>query len=293
MLTILFQLFHSEHLVEELIKNIPSEIPTIFIESSKNFKLKHDIESKYKNIRVIIPDTNEGFSAGMNLGIKNSNTNFVFLNPPDEIITKECINKLLDCIKKFKDFALLAPTYEDESIYQNYRIFSKKNNVEDETLKKYGGKEVDFVDGTFIINKSKLEKIGYFDENFFLYFEVLDLSRRITQAGEKMFVCDKIKFVHLGGKSHNPKYNLHAKLNRNWHYNWSKFYFYKKHHGYFYGLRKTLKTFIKSFFKMLFCILKNDKKEFELYKAEFTGLTNAYLLKKSSFRPYEIKSFKF
>ena len=123
MLTILFQLFHSEHLVERLIKNIPPEIPTIFIESSKNFKLKHDIESKHKNIKVIIPDTNEGFSAGMNLGIKNSNTNFVFLNPPDEIITEECINKLLDCIKNFKDFALLAPTYEDESIYQNYLIF--------------------------------------------------------------------------------------------------------------------------------------------------------------------------
>ena len=52
MLTILFQLFHSEHLVERLIKNIPPEIPTIFIESSKKSFLNAILDKISKVSRV-------------------------------------------------------------------------------------------------------------------------------------------------------------------------------------------------------------------------------------------------
>ena len=43
-----------------------------------------------------------------------------------------------------------------------------------------------------------------------------------------MYVCEKIKFEHLGGQSQEPRFNFEATLSRNWHYCWSKFYYYKK-----------------------------------------------------------------
>ena len=36
------------------------------------------------------------------------------------------------------------------------------------------------------------------------------------------------------------KYSLISKLTRAWHYNWSKFYYYKKNYNYFFALKKII-----------------------------------------------------
>ena len=106
-------------------------------------------------------------------------------------------------------------------------------------------------------------------------------------AGKKIYVCDKIKFEHLGGQSHEPKYNFEATLSRNWHYCWSKFYYLRKYTNYLYALKKTLPTLIKALFKCSkFKFIKN-KKLYQFHKAEIKGLIAAYFLRKSTYRPYE------
>ena len=56
----------------------------------------------------------------------------------------------------------------------------------------------------------------------------MDFCKKVRLDNKKIYVCDKIKFTHFGGQSHDPKFSLQAILNRNWHYNWSKFYYFKK-----------------------------------------------------------------
>ena len=66
------------------------------------------------------------------------------------------------------------------------------------------------------------------DENFFLYFETMDMCRKFKKENKKMFIIENIKFDHFGGASHEKKYDFQASLSRNWHYNWSKFYYFSK-----------------------------------------------------------------
>ncbi|HXB62009.1 MAG TPA: glycosyltransferase family 2 protein [Acidobacteriaceae bacterium] len=61
---------------------------------------------------------------------------------------------------------------------------------------------VDWVPGAFmIIRKTVLDQVGLFDENFFLYYEEVDLCRRIRAAGHQIWYWPDIVVVHIGGES--------------------------------------------------------------------------------------------
>lgn len=287
MFTLLIMSFHSEHLVTKLVDSVDKDIPILIVENSQNYELKKKLEEKYQNVKVIVPEKNLGFAKGANLGINESKTEYVFLNPADVFLPKKCITELLDCMKEFNDFAMLAPTYKDEKVYKNYELYSHKSSVNHSLAKKYGIKEVDIIDGTFVIKKSAFKNVGFFDENIFIYFEPWDLSKRVILDGKKIYVCDNIKFEHLGGQSHNPIFNFEATLSRNWHYCWSKFYYLRKYKNYFYALRKTSPIFLRALIKCIKFKVTNNKVSYQIHMAEIKGLVSAYFLKKSSYRPYE------
>jgi GT2 family glycosyltransferase len=61
---------------------------------------------------------------------------------------------------------------------------------------------VDWVPGAFtIIRRELLEQLGYLDERFFLYFEEVDLCRRLKVAGHQVWYWPDIVVTHIGGES--------------------------------------------------------------------------------------------
>jgi hypothetical protein len=62
--------------------------------------------------------------------------------------------------------------------------------------------EVDWVPGAFsIVRRDLLERIGYFDPCFFLYYEEVDLCRRIKNAGAEVWYWPDVVVTHIGGES--------------------------------------------------------------------------------------------
>ncbi len=55
--------------------------------------------------------------------------------------------------------------------------------------------------GAALYRKSILDEIGVFDENFFAYFEDVDLSWRANNAGYKNVLCPTAKCYHICGAS--------------------------------------------------------------------------------------------
>ena len=294
MLTLAFLSHHSNHLISKNIEKIVNyglNISFLVIENSLDHKLKIELEKKYKNIvKVHIPDENLGFAKGMNKAIELSSDNFVFLSPPDVDLSYDCISDLLKCLNNFKDFTLLAPTYHDESSFKNYdeSLFSKDFNQKNsfKIMNRYILREVDWIDSSVIVNKSKIDNLKIMDENFFLYFETMDMCLNFKKNRKKMYIIDNIKFEHLGGVSHEKKFNYEAALSRNWHYNWSKFYYFKKNYSYLYAFKKSLPILFKLSIKYISSLLKSKKEKKHLIKAEINGIATSMLLRKSSYRPF-------
>jgi len=282
--TVVIVSFKSFHLVEKHIKNIDKKYKIIIIENSLDKDLKTRIEKNYSNVTVILPQKNLGYGSALNLGIEKSLTKFVFCMVADVEIKKDCFLSVASILEKFDDFSLMTPTYFDETIYKNYT--SKKYNPKITEISNFLIKEVDEIDGAImIINKDKFFSKNIMDEKIFLYFENTDLCLRLRRNNQKIFIIENLKFEHLGRQSSHPKFHKEILISRNWHYCWSKFYFYKKHYNYFYAFIKTFPNLIRALKYYIYFKFKKDNYNILLHKAELSGLFNAYMLKKSNYRP--------
>ena len=283
-LTLVFSSYQSQLLLKKILEKFHKKYKVIIIENSLDQNIKETLEKKFKNVEVIIPNENLGLAKSYNLGIKKSKTKFVFLNNPDMSITNQSIVDLLFCAKKIKNFGAISPVFQDERRYKNYEIFKRKKTTRLKLFKKFKIIEVDLLDNNFLINKKNIKK-KLFDEKFFLFFETLDFTKCLQNSGKKLYAVKKIKFNHFGASSLPKKYTNLVQKTRAFHYNWSKFYYLRKHYSYFYAFRKVVPSIIRALKKMLINIFKFDLRGVQMNCLELFGIFTAIFLGKSFFRP--------
>jgi len=135
------------------------------------------------------------------------------------------------------------------------------------------------------INKECFNKIGRFDENYFLYFEETDYCYRGKKLSYKSYQINKSKVrsqgrsVELGTDSEKITNIL------NWHFIWSKFYFNKKKYGKLISLLFFLPIIIRIIFKIFLNKIIKNEKQLKKYKIRYDGLINSIKGNKSSLRP--------
>ena len=95
--------------------------------------------------------------------------------------------------------------------------------------------QVDWVPGAFcIIRASALAQSGPFDERFFLYYEEVDLCRRIAQAGYQIWYWPDVVIEHIGGASSKTLADMDFSSAGSQLTLWqlrSCLLYYRKHHG--------------------------------------------------------------
>ena len=272
-LTIILVSFHSNHIIENLINTLEKNIRIIVIENSLNNEIKTYLEKKFKNVQVIIPKENLGQGGGINLGLSLVKTEFSLYLDVDTVPDKDMIEILLKNAEKIKNFSILAPKVKN---------FNYTDELYIEHNKDKNCHKMKFITGcALLFNMKILNKIGYFDENIFLYYEEHDLYYRCLKFGFAIYLIDDAKLIHHGSSSINKNYDYEINLTRNWHYCWSKFYYFKKNYGYFYGIKKTIPNFLRALRKYLFYKFVGDKKNSSLRMAEMQGLMASYFLRKS------------
>ncbi len=273
-LTIVIVSFKSGDILHRCIKSIDKKYSIIIIENSINNKLKFELERKYPNVKCIIPTENLGYGGGNNLALSKVETNYALILNPDVILEDSSIENFFISANKVSNFGIIAPVSEQEK-YDNF------NYDQDTSIK-----EVENVKGfAMFFNMKNVRKLNFFDDNFFLYLEEIDLCKRLRLMNIKIFIDPSIKVKHFGGTSHESIINKPMELSRNWHWMWSTFYFNKKHYGYLFALIKILPNFFSALFKFIFYKIFLKKEKSDVYKHRILGIINSVLLKKSWYRP--------
>ena len=273
-ITIVINTFKSDEKINICLGSIYSNYKVILIENSENTDFKNQIEANYPNVECHLTGENLGYAKGNNLGLSKVKSKYALILNPDAKLEKDTLENFLNATKKLKDFSIIGPAKQDEYSISDLNF----NNQE--------FKEVDSLKGfAMFLNLEQFKDVGFFDENFFIYLEEIDLCKRLRKKGKKIYLDKKIVIHHLGGSSHNESINFEMELSRNWHWMWSMFYFNKKHYGYFNSLRKVSLKFFSSFFKMIFFLLIFNKEKKKIYFQRFSGLLNSIIGKKSWYRP--------
>ena len=138
---------------------------------------------------------------------------------------------------------------------------------------------------TMLLNKKKMDKESYFDENFFMYLENTDMCIRTEKNGGSIFVVPKSKMLHQGANTVDTLYKNEIELSRNWHWMWSKFYFNKKHFGLLRAFIQGAPSFFTSFLKFLLFFCINNKLKKKIYFNRASGFCNALIGRSSWYRP--------
>ncbi len=273
-ITIIINTFKSEDKISDCLKSIGPIYKVIIIENSNNKNFKNKIEKQYSNVQCFLTGENLGYAKGNNFGLSKVKSKYALILNPDTTIFSETIQNFLITANKIKDFAIIGPAKQNE--YSDKEDFEKKDEVF----------QVDKLKGfAMFLNLEQFNDVGFFDSNFFIYLEEIDLCKRLRQRNKKIYLDKNIKINHLGGSSHNKKIDFEMELSRNWHWMWSTFYFNKKHYGFFISLIKVSGKFLSSFFKMIFYTLIFNRKKRKIYFQRFSGLLNSITGKKSWYRP--------
>ena len=268
-LTIVIVTFKSDEKVIDCLNSISDEIPIIIVENSNNKIFKSKIESSYHNVECILSGQNNGYAIANNIGLKRVKTKYALVLNPDTILSKDAIKNFLITAKENKEFWLIGPANDQIGI-----LHFKNNLAEVKNLKGFA----------IFFNMSKFGN-KFFDENFFLYFEEIDLCNQVIRKNGKIFLDQSITINHQGASSVKDINKIELEKNRNWHWMWSTFYYHKKYKGFFLALLIIIPKLLSALTKIIFYLITFNKNKKDIYYCRLSGIFNSITGNKSWYRP--------
>jgi len=274
-ITIVITSFKSDSIIKNCLNSIDRQCRIILVENSNNLEFKKNIEVEYSNVECILTGENFGYGRANNIGLKKVKTKYALILNPDTSLHNSTLENFIKITKLVPDFSIIGPHVQE-----------KKNENSKIDLENSSIKQVNDVKGfAMFLNLSEFKEVGFFDESFFIYFEEIDLCRRLVTFNKKIYLAPSIKIDHTGGQSHDRSINKAMELSRNWHWMWSTFYYQKKYMGFFISLLIIFPKLISSIMRILFYSLFLNKEKREIYYHRYSGLINAIKGKSSWYRP--------
>ncbi len=183
------------------------------------------LEEKFPEVILINNSNNVGFAKACNQGIKIAKSEYILILNPDTLLEEDTLKKALAFMDAnpiagglavkmidgkgkylpeskrgiptpaaaFYKMSGLAKLFYPSKIFGKYHLDYLNNN---ETH------EVEILTGAFmLLRKSVLDKVGMFDEDFFMYGEDVDLSYRIVKSGYTNYYFPETQIIHYKGES--------------------------------------------------------------------------------------------
>jgi len=223
--------------IKEFTRDLEYEI-IVIDNGAHDKKVLGELQStKHPDIRLIFSSKNLGFGGGNNLAAKTAQGEYLMFINSDVYVIDNSIKVLVDFIRRNPTAGAAGPKLlnGDKSLqYTCCRfhkpltpIFRRTFLGNTQTGKKENdyhiyadwdhnsNQEVDWVQGScLIIPKKIFEKVGPFDNQFFMYFEDTDLCKRIWRAGYKVYYVADAQMVHMHRKQSADKEGLGALTNK-------------------------------------------------------------------------------
>lgn len=236
---------------------------------------------------------NTGYSGGNNFGVREAVSDgckYCLILNTDTELANDCIESLIECLESVKNIAASGPIlflgakgtsittiqefgaiadFKNYKIKKNYssKIYEHTDYLIPESL------QVNYLTGACIMLKTSVyKKIGLFDEMYFAYGEEIDLFKKISDAGFKVFVTKKAKVWHYhdwSSKNKKGYYIEYYLIQRN------KYAYLIKHHLYRYLFKNLLKDiFMYPVYLRWFIRICNFRLSIYYLKGTFDGLIN-------------------
>jgi N-acetylglucosaminyl-diphospho-decaprenol L-rhamnosyltransferase len=206
------------------------------------------VRAEYPDVDLVASPTNLGFAAATNLGARRGNAQYVLVLNPDTAVTDGALDTVIATLDSHPEAAVVGPRLirEDGSFdHAAKRYFptplsalghftgvGRRAGVRGR-LAAYRAPEVesgpvDAVNGAFmLIRREVFERLGGFDEGYWMYMEDLDLSYRLAQRGWVSWYEPAATVIHIKGGTVGGERSPRL----NWAFHRGMYRFYRRHYA--------------------------------------------------------------
>jgi GT2 family glycosyltransferase len=224
--------------LEEETRNLGAEV--IVVDNHSVDGSQELVRASFPWVELLENKKNLGYARANNRGIRESQGKFILFLNPDTVLPPVALTELLTGLEAWPEAGAIGPAlvHEDQSFQVS---FGRKVSFFSELVQKsvrnpyykarlkagWRARETGWLSGAcLLLRRSALKEAGLFDENFFLFFEDIDLCLRMRQKGFRLIFDPRIKILHVGGAS-----TCRQKLASRLEYRRSQVYFYRKHNS--------------------------------------------------------------
>ena len=195
------------------------DFETILVDNGSTDGLSEAVEKEYSKVKIVRLKENLGFVGGNNEGYKHSKGKYIVLLNNDTIVDKDWLKELVKmmnsdskigaCQSKIldmKDHSSFEFTGAAGGLMDIYGYGFCRGRVFDE-VEKDNGQYGDIINifwtagVSMITRRDIIEKIGLFDEYYFIYCEEVDFCWRLNLAGYELKYVPTSIVCHYGGAS--------------------------------------------------------------------------------------------
>lgn len=255
LLSVVIVNYNVKHFLEQCLCSVQKAVAgmqaeVIVVDNHSSDKSLDYLQPKFPQVVFIANDVNLGFAKACNQGLARSSGQYVLFLNPDTIVPEDCFTRCIEFFKTHEQAGALGIKMIDgkgrflkeskrafpspmTSLYKLFglarlfprsRVFSRYHLGHLDAEQDH---EVDVLAGAFMmIRKDVLDKVGGFDETFFMYGEDVDLSYRIQKAGYRNYYFSGSHIVHFKGESTRKESVNYVKMFYN-----AMSIFVRKHYG--------------------------------------------------------------
>lgn len=208
---------------------------------------------EFPDVKLIRNGTNEGFAKGCNRGIAEATGELVLLHNADTEVYPDALALMIAYLDEHPGHGAAAPRLvnADGSTQGGCMAFPnlwtplffgtplERWAPNSRELRRYFVRDFDHetdcdIDqppaACMLVRRSVLDEIGPFDEALWLFFNDVDLSLRLAQAGYRTRFVKDARVMHHVGASTSQFGGMHVEWQKN------RLYYYRKHFGRLAGL---------------------------------------------------------
>jgi len=220
----------------------------IVVENASQDGSSEYLRAEHPEITLIQNEKNEGFARGSNQGMRVARGKYVLLLNTDTEVFPDAIERLVRFLDEHPEHGAVAPrlVHRDGRTQRTVQEFPTLKTAlyfstplerwfpESQELRRYfmrdwdqeSSRDVDQPPAAvLLLRRSVLERVGLFDEELWLFYNDVDLSRRIRAAGFRTHYLAEAKVVHHVGGSTSKFRDFVAVWQRD------RLRFYRKHYG--------------------------------------------------------------
>jgi GT2 family glycosyltransferase len=229
--SIIIPSFNGQHLLAEsipaLMKQTYPDFDVYVVDNGSRDDTVKWLRNEYPQVHIIENAENKGFAAAVNQGILSSDAPYVCTLNNDVVVDAEWIRSLVKAIESESDVGMCASKllfFHKPSVINSSGIcvdragivWDREGGVSDSQRLDNGLNVFGPCAGAALYRRQMLDEIGLFDEEYFAYFEDVDLAWRARASGWRCaYVDSAIGYHHHSSTSVNGSRFKNFQLGKN------------------------------------------------------------------------------